>query len=103
MLTMGTISLKPASYEALLTDIVFCDSAYQTMEKADALVIVTEWNEFRSLDLGRVKSLMRDAVLVDLRNIYRPDEIVAAGFSYTSIGRKSVAPRRPKITLAAGS
>ena len=88
---------------ALLTDVIFCDSAYQTMEKADALVIVTEWNEFRSLDLGRVKSLMRDAVLVDLRNIYRPDEIVAAGFSYTSIGRKSVAPRRPKITLAAGS
>ncbi|MFM2128631.1 MAG: hypothetical protein RL477_177, partial [Pseudomonadota bacterium] len=56
-----------------LPDTQLCDNAYQTMEGADALVIITEWNEFRSLDLARVKSLMREPVMIDLRNIYRPD------------------------------
>jgi UDPglucose 6-dehydrogenase len=71
----------------LLPDVVWCDEAYATMEGADALVIITEWNEFRALDLARVKSLLRQPVLVDLRNIYKPSEMAAAGFRYSSVGR----------------
>jgi UDPglucose 6-dehydrogenase len=71
----------------LLKDVVWCGSAYETMEGADALAIVTEWNEFRALDLARVKSLLRSPVVVDFRNIYDPAAMTAAGFDYTSIGR----------------
>jgi UDPglucose 6-dehydrogenase len=56
--------------------------------------IITEWNEFRALDLGRVKTLLKSPIFVDLRNIYRPDDMVAAGFDYTSIGRTSPAPAK---------
>ena len=71
----------------LLADVVWCDEAYATMEGADALVIVTEWNEFRALDLERAKKLLRAPVLIDLRNIYKPSEMAEAGFRYTSVGR----------------
>jgi len=73
--------------KALLQNIEWCENAYDTMEGADALAIVTEWNEFRALDLDRVQSLLEKPVLVDLRNIYKPEEMAAAGFQYTSIGR----------------
>lgn len=73
----------------MLSDIDWCDGAYETMEGADVLVIITEWNEFRALDLERVKSLMKKPVLVDLRNIYEPDEMASRGFDYYSIGRPS--------------
>ncbi|NBC32589.1 MAG: nucleotide sugar dehydrogenase [Alphaproteobacteria bacterium] len=71
----------------LLTAVDWHDDAYSTMDGADALVIVTEWNEFRALDLGRIGGLLRTPVLVDLRNIYRPEEVRAAGLAYTSVGR----------------
>ena len=71
----------------LLADVAWCDNAYQTMEGADALVIVTEWNEFRALDLDRVRELLASPVLVDLRNIYNASEMQDAGFDYHSIGR----------------
>ncbi len=71
----------------MLTDVHWCENAYETMSDADALVIITEWNEFRALDLDRVKSLMRAPVLVDLRNIYEPSEMANNGFQYHSIGR----------------
>ena len=71
----------------LLNDVVWCDNTYSTMEGADCLAIVTEWNEFRALDLGRVMSLLTQPLLVDLRNIYQPDEMEKAGFDYHSIGR----------------
>ncbi|PAX07769.1 UDP binding domain-containing protein [Sphingomonas lenta] len=61
---------------------------YQAIEGADALAIVTEWDAFRALDLGRVKSLLNEPVLVDLRNIYNPHEVEAAGFAYTGVGRR---------------
>ncbi len=61
------------------------------MTGAEALTIVTEWNEFRALDLERVKSLMKSPVMVDLRNIYDPDEMAVAGFQYTCIGRAQAA------------
>ncbi len=71
----------------MLDDVMFCDNAYDPLEGADALAILTEWNEFRALDLSRVKSLLREPIIVDLRNIYSPDEMKAAGFRYSSIGR----------------
>ena len=71
----------------LLEGIHWCQEAYATMEDADALVIITEWNAFRSLDLARVKRLMKTPVVVDLRNIYDPKEMAAAGFRYASVGR----------------
>jgi UDPglucose 6-dehydrogenase len=74
----------------LLSDVEFCDDAYATMEGADALVIVTEWNAFRALDLDRVKQLLKRPVMVDLRNIYKPAQMAAAGFRYVSIGRPEV-------------
>ena len=71
----------------VLDNVDYCDGPYSAIEGADALAIVTEWDEFRALDLARVKSLLASPVLVDLRNIYIPDEVRAAGFDYTSIGR----------------
>ena len=72
----------------LLSGVTFCDDPYDTMKDADALVIVTEWNQFRALDLDRAKSLMRTPVLVDLRNIYgRSEAPVRSGFAYTGVGR----------------
>jgi UDPglucose 6-dehydrogenase len=67
--------------------IAWCTNAYDTMKGADALVILTEWNEFRSLNLDQVKKLLAQPVIVDLRNIYSPAEMTAAGFRYTCLGR----------------
>ncbi len=69
--------------------IAWCDNAYETLSDADALVIITEWNEFRGLDLERVKSLMKEPVMIDLRNIYNPDEMASQGFHYVCVGRPS--------------
>ncbi len=71
----------------VLPGVELCDSAYQCITGADALVIVTEWNEFRALDLKRAHKLLKAPVVVDLRNIYRPDEMARLGFAYTSVGR----------------
>ncbi len=76
-----------AEAKPLLKDVEWCDDAYATLPEADVVVIITEWNEFRLLDLKRVKSLMKRPVMVDLRNIYNPTEMAAAGFHYTCIGR----------------
>lgn len=70
----------------VLNNIAYCDGAYQTMDGADALVIVTEWEAFRALDLRRVKSLLSDPVLVDLRNIYPRDMVENEGLRYCGIG-----------------
>ncbi len=70
-----------------LSNLVYCDDAYSTMDGADALAILTEWNEFRALNLTRVKSLLKSPVVVDLRNIYEPSEMREQGFTYSSIGR----------------
>jgi len=73
--------------QAMLENVEFATDAYAAMDGADVLVLVTEWNEFRALDLERVKGLLKSPTIVDLRNIYPPDQIRAAGFHYTSIGR----------------
>nr|WP_250890743.1 UDP-glucose/GDP-mannose dehydrogenase family protein [Sphingobium nicotianae] len=70
-----------------LPDIGYCASAYETMEGADALVIVTEWDAFRALDLNRAKALLKAPILVDLRNIYPRKAVEDAGFTYTAVGR----------------
>jgi UDPglucose 6-dehydrogenase len=70
-----------------LSDLEWCDDAYQAVAGADALVVLTEWNEFRALDLERIKALLQAPVVVDLRNIYDPQSMAAAGFIYRSIGR----------------
>ncbi len=71
----------------LLPGVQFRAGPYEAVEDADVLVILTEWDQFRALDLGRVKGLMRRPVVVDLRNIYRPEEMRARGFQYASVGR----------------
>ena len=73
--------------EKLLDNVDFVSGPYFCAEGADALVIITEWNEFRALDLPRLKSTMKAPVLVDLRNIYTHDQAHNAGFDYTSVGR----------------
>jgi len=75
----------------LMPDLVYCKDAYEAMTGADALVILTEWNEFRSLNLQRMRERLRQPVVVDLRNAYSPADMVAAGFIYHGIGRPSVA------------
>jgi len=74
----------------VLGDVEYANDAYSCMEGADALVIITEWDSFRKLDLQRVKSLLRKPVVADLRNIYRPEEMARLGFSYVSVGRPKV-------------
>ncbi len=71
----------------LLPGVRFADSAYACLHGADALVIATEWDEFRALDMRRVRQSLRTPVLVDLRNVYRPADMKALGFAYTGIGR----------------
>ena len=70
----------------VLEDVDYADSAYACAEGADALVIVTEWEQFRALDLSRLKGLMRQPIVVDLRNIYRPEEMARHGFTHVGVG-----------------
>jgi UDPglucose 6-dehydrogenase len=78
-------SMKEA--KSLLKNVEYCDDSYSCMDGADAVVIITEWDEFRALDIKRIKSLLKEPVLVDLRNIYRPSTMKAHGFTYANIGR----------------
>jgi UDPglucose 6-dehydrogenase len=71
----------------LLPEVTMCDSPYAAIEGADVVVIVTEWDAFRALDFRRVKELANAPVLVDLRNIYNPEDMAASGFTYVSVGR----------------
>ncbi len=73
--------------EGLLPGVTWCSDAYDAAMGADVAVLITEWNEFRALDLDRLGALMRTRAMVDLRNVYRPDDVRAAGFTYSSIGR----------------
>ncbi|WP_085909405.1 UDP-glucose dehydrogenase family protein [Kiloniella majae] len=73
--------------EELLSNVSYGENAYEIMSDADALVIITEWNEFRRLDLERVKGLLKSPIMIDLRNIYNPDEMKEAGFDYLCVGR----------------
>jgi UDPglucose 6-dehydrogenase len=83
-----------------LMDIETCDDAYDTMTDADVLVLLTEWNEFRALNLVKVGELLKQRLIVDLRNIYAPVQMQAYGFSYVSIGRPAVRTA-PALAVAA--
>jgi len=77
--------MEPA--KAMMPNLTYCGDAYEAASGADAVVIVTEWDAFRALDLGKLKDLMAAPVLVDLRNVYRRNEVEDQSFSYTAIGR----------------
>jgi UDPglucose 6-dehydrogenase len=79
------VSMEQAKLELL--DVTYCDSPYSCAAKADALVIVTEWEQFRALNMERLKKEMAQPVIVDLRNVYRPEEMAKYGFTYASVGR----------------
>lgn len=81
-------AMKEAAH--LLKNIEFADSAYKAVDGADAMVIITEWDQFRALDMGRIKAAMKGNTVVDLRNIYSPEDMAKRGFAYTSIGRPVV-------------
>lgn len=70
----------------------YCENAHECVEGADAVVIATEWEQFRALDLERLRDLMACPVMVDLRNIYRPEDVQRRGFAYASIGRTQSTP-----------
>ena len=76
---------------AEIPDVQFADGPYACVESADALVIVTEWEQFRALDLEAIKRAMKQPVVIDLRNVYRPDEMAQLGFVYDSVGRGDMA------------
>ena len=74
--------------EELLPGVVWFDNPYEATKNADLLVILTEWNEFRALDLRRLAKLMKTPIMADLRNIYSENEVIDAGFiKYSSVGR----------------
>jgi UDPglucose 6-dehydrogenase len=71
----------------ILNEVEYCEDEYEVARGSDALIVVTEWNQFRSLDLKRIKGELRQANMIDLRNIYEPETVKALGFNYLSIGR----------------
>jgi UDPglucose 6-dehydrogenase len=73
--------------ESLLPGIEMSKNPYEAAKGADALVIVTEWDAYRALDLVRLKQELKSPIVIDLRNIYNPEEMAAKGFRYISIGR----------------
>ncbi|MCA8891667.1 MAG: UDP-glucose/GDP-mannose dehydrogenase family protein [Hyphomonas sp.] len=93
--TLVDAGVKVAAYDPegmeqarpLMPEVEMVDSPYTAIEDADAVAIVTEWDAFRALDLNRVKELAKAPVMVDLRNIYKPEDVRAAGFEYSSVGR----------------
>jgi UDP-glucose 6-dehydrogenase len=82
----------PFVFPENLENVTFCNNAYACAKGAHALVIVTEWEQFRALDLKEMASIMASSVVVDLRNIYSPEEVMRHGFQYCGVGRpKSLA------------
>jgi UDPglucose 6-dehydrogenase len=77
--------------QTLLNDVTYCENAYDCAEYSDAIVIATEWEQFRALDLERLRDLMAAPIVVDLRNVYRPQEMYRLGFAYTGVGRPTAA------------
>jgi UDPglucose 6-dehydrogenase len=99
----------PAAMEQakrVLAEVVYCEDAYCCAELADALVIATEWEQFRALDLVRLKGVMNRAIVIDLRNVYQQETMEKHGFAYSSIGRpkrsaEPTASLRPVKTVRA--
>lgn len=90
-----------ARAETLLTDITWHDCPYGATAEADALLVLTEWSEFRQLDLPRLRSLLRQPTIVDLRNLFEPEVMRDAGFAYHSIGRPPVSAAEAEAAIQA--
>ena len=86
-----------AATRELYPDLTYCEDAYDAAEGAEALVILTEWNQFRALELDRLKGKLAQPLVIDLRNIYQPEQMAAAGFRYVSVGRPEGRPEGSKI------
>jgi UDPglucose 6-dehydrogenase len=71
----------------MLSDVDFCDGPYHAIDGADAMVLITEWDQFRAIDFDRVKKLLKTPTVVDLRNVYQPSDMLKRGFNYVSVGR----------------
>ena len=71
----------------ILAEVDFCDGPYHAIDGADAMVLITEWDQFRAMDFDRVKKLLKTPTVVDLRNVYQPSDMVKRGFNYVSVGR----------------
>jgi UDPglucose 6-dehydrogenase len=98
-------AFDPASMtqaRAVLKDVSYFEDPYQCADGADALVIATEWEQFRALDLERLHDVMTCPVIVDLRNIYRPEEMSRYGFAYASVGRSAIGTVRPEEVALQG-
>jgi UDPglucose 6-dehydrogenase len=93
------IAMKACREQRPDLKIRYCESVEELAQEADALVVVTEWNEFRKLDLTSLPRLMTKAILVDGRNIFQPEAAIAAGFDYTGVGRNG-RPRPQEIGIS---
>jgi UDPglucose 6-dehydrogenase len=92
-------AFDPAAMEhakAELENVIWCKDAYEVAQDADALVILTEWNEFRGLDMERIAGMMKTPRLIDMRNVYKVPEMEVLNFHYVSIGRREVLPKPAK-------
>jgi UDPglucose 6-dehydrogenase len=87
----------------LFPAVSFCDNAYEVAEGADALIILTEWNQFRKLEVDRLHQLLRQPLIIDLRNLYEPEKMAAAGFEYISIGRPDGRPAAGNVVAMPGT
>jgi UDPglucose 6-dehydrogenase len=79
--------------QKVLRDVTYCQDSYSTCDGSDAVVLATEWNQFRALDLERVRALLQQAVIVDLRNVYEPAVMQRLGFRYAAVGRRGALQR----------
>ena len=71
----------------IFPDLIYCSNEYETVKDSDAMLILTEWNQFRNLNLSRIKKLLRSPIIVDMRNLYDPEKTKKIGFQYSGIGR----------------
>ena len=85
MRTYDPVAMEKA--QDLLPDITYCESPYAAAEDADAVFLITEWNEFKQLDMARIRDLMRRPILLDGRNVYEPQQMREMGFIYRGMGR----------------
>jgi len=73
--------------QAMLSNVEFCEDLYETSKDCEALILVTEWDHFKNADLAKVKNLMNSPILIDGRNVFKPEEMKKLGFEYHSVGR----------------